>query len=414
MPTPDPGPAAYPGPAPNPTGGRAADPDRAADADLVAGPERSRVWLRRLLDRTGGGSGQQVPRWLVRTGAGVALLAVVVVGGIQGRQAHPTPQAAPPQPAPPVASFTGPALTDPVPLRLLLASYTVAELDLETGRRTTIMGIPETPNGYRLSRLDGGTVLARAQGSCPHCPGPIYLIPAGSHDGFALRDWDNVIPAGSPDRLWGYRFAAGPAPDATTVRELDLAGHPTGPTYQSKPGATLIRGTVAGLLLSRTRQLFVVDPRTGETRYRLDGEYIAASADQVAWIDHRCYSGCALRVLDLRTGKNMLYPTPGRPFRAAFGQGTVGLAAAVSTELADGGHQAQVYLLGDQRPRPLSSPVSISVSLEWSGVYLLMATAGGLITDGPPALSAALYVPGWPQARRITGPGLSGAQIIPR
>jgi hypothetical protein len=354
------------------------------------------------------------PRWAVRGGAVAVVLALLALGGWQGNHARPTPRPVRPnpQPAPPVPTFGGPALRETTGVRLLLAAYTLSELDLDTGASTPINGIPRTPNGYKMWRLAGGAVLVRAQGSCPHCPGPFYLLPAGAHDAVSLAGWDVVAPAAEPDRLWGYHWGSGPQPDNTTARQLDLAGHPVGPSYPLRTGRLLVRGTVAGLLLAEGPYLLVIDPRDGAVRYRVGGDLLVATADKLALVDRGCVTRCSVRVLDLATGERSSYPTPGRPFRAAFGEG--GLAVGVAEAGPGGEQRAQAYLLSRDRPaRRLANPMSVNLSLEWSGPYLLLATTGGLITDGPPALSAALTTVDWPLARRLPLP-LSGAQLLPR
>jgi hypothetical protein len=331
---------------------------------------------------------------------GAFVLVLVAVGAVQGRTAKPSPHL---EAAPPVAAFTGPALTERTGLRLIVAGYTLTELDLDTGVRRQVTGVPATPNGYDVVRTDGGAVLARAQGLCLHCPGPVYLVPPGQLEGVPLDGWDAVAPGATPDRLWAY------ARDAGTVRELDLAGHPVSPAYRlADPVSVLERGTVAGLIVLHGLRGQIIDPATGHVRYEF-GWVIAATADRVAWVEPACRVSCAMTVLDLRTGDSRTYPTAGRPLGGAFGVG--GLAVSVAAPGAQ--EQVQAYLLSGGTLRPLSTPVA-GMSLDWSGRYLLLATVGGLITDGQPTLSAALAATGWAEVRRIALSGLTGAQLILR
>jgi hypothetical protein len=388
---------------------------------LAARLRRVREWAMALRERLGERV-RGLPRWVRRAVAGVAVLALVAVGAVQGHHAKPSAHPAPNGPAPPVAQFTGPALTERTGLRLLLAGYQITELELDTGQRRPVLGVPPTPNGYRMVRTDGGAVLARAQGICRLCPGPVYVIPPGALSGIPLRGWDIVVPGAQPDRLWGYRRANGALDSAGTVRELDLAGNPVGPPYRlGDPFALFGRATIAGLLMLHGDRAQIVDPRTGATRYDL-GWVLAATADRVAWVEPSCRANCPLRVLDLRTGRTTGHPTAGRPVGGAFGpDGGIALSVAVPKHTAntaggadlDGATAVQAYLLAGDTMRPLSTPVA-GMSLDWSGNYLVLATVGGLITDGPPTLSAAVTANGWPQPHKITLSGLVGAQLMPR
>jgi hypothetical protein len=347
-----------------------------------------------------------------RAAVALGVLALVVVGGRQAHRAVPTPRATP-QPVaelPPPSAFTGPPLAGPTGLRLLVSGHRLAERDLDTGQVRDIAGVPSTPNGYRLTRTDGGAVIAQADGICVGCPGPAYVIAAGSRAGVRVAGWDGVVPAAEPDLLWGYRVADGTR--AGVVRLLDLAGRPHGPAYPLPPGqGTPRRGVVSGLLTLRGGRDEVWDPRTARVVGGF-GRVIAAAADRLAWVDPACDADCPVRVADLRGGGNTLYPVPGQPSAGAFSPDGRTLALAVTAAGADE-PAVRAYLARDGALRPVANPVR-GLSLGWSGRWLVLTTFVRRINDSAPPVSVAVAGPDDAHAHRALTAGLRAYHLVVR
>jgi hypothetical protein len=388
-----------------------------------------------------GGPAGRSSRW-PRVAGGVALAALVGLGGWQA--SHTGRDRPPPTAAPTDTGFPQPTLAGPAPLptdftalppagrtgvRLIVAVQDLTEVDLDSGARRPVAGIPAAGTGYRLERDEQGTVLVQAAQSCPGCPHVAYLLPAGSLTAVRLPGFDGVAPAAQSGRLWAYRVAVPDRPGI--VQMVDLAGRPQGPAYPLPADRAVLRGTVAGLLTVRCcDSVELWDPRT-DRRLRGFQRVIAAAADRLAWVPDACTFDCAVMVSDLSGGPEHHYrlhaaglgvcatffPT-GFGRCAAFSPDGATLAIIAHRDVAGaGGLPARdVYLLRGGavtrvRIRPGVVLPDISLALGWSGRRLVLATAGPGTRVRAPALLLATATLDEPELQVIQAPGLAGRAV---
>ena len=379
--------------------------------------------------------------WARAAGA-VAVLALVAVGGWQAGHAKPTPvptDTAVPEPSlavpvPQPTDFGALPPAEPTGVRLLVATQGgLTEVDLDTGQRRPVTGVPPTGSGYRLDRTDGGAVIVQFRPACAGCVHGPYLVPAGSLAAVRLPGYDGAAPAAEPGVLWAYRTGAGPGHPGL-VQQVDLAGRPRGPAYPLPPGRVVLRGTVAGLLTVRccdTVELW--EPRTGR-RLRALQQVIAASATQLAWVPDRCAFDCAVTVTDLPGSRERRYPlhAAGLGVCAAFFANGIGQCAAFSadgTSLAVIAHRdpggaggppgRAVYLLTGGEVTSVGARVGavlpdIGLALGWVGWRLVLATSGPATRVRAPPLLLATTTVDRPELRVIAEPGLVGRAVVVR
>jgi hypothetical protein len=393
-------------------------------------------------DELSGGPGGRWPRW-VRVAGALAVAAVVAVGGWRAGNARPTPV-----PEPTDTALPAPSLAVPVPLptdfgalpaadrtgvRLLVGAQGLTEVDLDSGARRPVSGVPASSSGYRLDRADGGAVIVSVRPACRGCAHGTYVVPAGSVAAARLPGYDAAAPAAEPGLLWASRAAAGPGQPGL-LRQVDLAGRPRGPDYRLPADRVVLRGTVAGLLTVRccdTVELW--EPRSGR-RLRALQQVIAASATRLAWVPDGCVFDCTVTVTDLLGPRDLRYPlhSGGLGLCATFFANGIGQCASFS---ADGASLAviahrntgragdpparMVYLLTGGRITGVGARVGatlpdIGLALGWVGRRLMLATAGQGGRVRPPSLLLATTTVDRPELRVVAVPGLAGRAVVVR
>jgi hypothetical protein len=388
----------------------------------------------------GGPPGRPWPGW-VRPVAGVAVLAVVVVGGWQSQRGTPDPAPTPTRaPRPSAAAepsrapvdFTGLPPSGRTGIRLLVSGTALREVELDTGWSRPIAGIPESPTGYRLTRTDGGTVIAQSQPACDDCRSMAYLVPPRSYTARAVTGYDGVVPAAEPDRVWGYREYPTEPSRPGVVQLLDLAGRPKGPAYPLPPERLVRRGTVGGLVLAHccdpTAELW--DPVSG-TVLRALGTVLAATATRIVWADPPCVLDCPVRLTDLarHTDKQVEVHADGlshleiqtmdRTFDgAAIGPDSEGGLVALLVPRRPGpgsaGPTQDLFLLSaDGTTRVAASTLSVEArpTMIWAGPRLLLAQ---VYPSGAAPVSLATTTAADPRLRRIPAPALTGYALVVR
>lgn len=371
-----------------------------------------------------GGGGRPAPRW-VRTLAGVVLAAVVVLGAVQAQHATPS-QVRPPDrdsggPTDPPVDFGALPAGARTGLRLVVGGHTVTELDLDGGTSRQVNGVPAVTRGYRLTRTDGGAIIAQAQPGCPACGSPVYVMTGGGPRVVRVDGYDAVVPAARPDRLWGYRLA--PRQDRTgTVRELDLSGAPTGRAYPLPAGLSVQRGTVAGLLVVQCcgPNFALWNPATGRTLRQL-GAVLAATADRVAWAVPACVLDCPVWLTDLATGVDRKVEVHADGLSriqiesgsqsvegGAFSPdgGTLALLVPHRPSGGSTGPTQEVYLLTRDRViRVVDSTVAAEIipDMMWSGSRLVLTILRGGATPRLSIATATLDRPELLRAGTLTG-----------
>src|SRR5205823_6410428 len=126
-----------------------------------------------------------------------------------------------PVPVPLPTDFSALPPAGPTGVRLMVAAQGITEVDLDTGVRRPVTGVPASGSGYRLDRTDGGAVIVQFPPACRGCAHSPYLVPAGSLAAVHLPGYDGA--AAAADRLaW--------VPDECTfdctVTVTDLPGGP--------------------------------------------------------------------------------------------------------------------------------------------------------------------------------------------
>lgn len=215
-----------------------------------------------------------------------------------------------------------PATTD---LRLLVDGRDPTWFSTVSGGMTPITGLPRSRFPYVLTRLSGGWAAEpspKGPACEPQCPGPelpVYYIADGS--AMAHRIGSNteaaIMPGSEPGTLWLSRYPKGTTDTTTaavTAQEIAQSGRALGSPGRL-PAGYGIEAQVRGYLLLTPNSQGpgpvldeLWDPSTRRVIRTFAG-VVAASANQVAW---GLCGGCAVHVLDLRTGSTATIGVPAR------------------------------------------------------------------------------------------------------
>ena len=263
-----------------------------------------------MADMISGGE-RRPGRWLV-----AAVVLVLAVGALvylrHGHGAdHARPVATPTDSPPPP---TLPRLHEKTGITLYVSNYpgpdgeTLRRLDLDTGRITSIAGLPRRV----LAKLEvlpvrgGVAVIGPRCSRCSYTRGSlVYLV----RDAYVVRHSRVVsrFPAsgqalpGRTDRtLWIWADAD------SSIQEVDLAGRAVSPRYRIPAGFAPIGAAADGILISAAREVALWNPATGARR-RL-GQYIAAAGDVYVWTSAGCRRDCPAHVTDLVRGTTRILP----------------------------------------------------------------------------------------------------------
>ena len=173
--------------------------------------------------------------------------------------------------------LTGPPLNASTHLRLVVSENTgpASIVDVDSGRVQAVrgLGVPRRyrlwgPMLYPLTPVPGGTLAVVTRQACGHCIATKtnFLIGAGGSvrrtSSLALpRDQQSTHALGSAVASW---VLTSPRTGRCTVR-LEPGSSPA----VAAPCGTLGLDTPAGLVITRGREVSLVDPRTGRVRERL-------------------------------------------------------------------------------------------------------------------------------------------------
>ena len=190
-----------------------------------------------------------------------------------------------------------------------------------TGQVAPIGGLPLQRSGYEFIRAAGGWAVQAdpaAQAACGSCAGPpraVYFL-ADRGRSVTQVGLANAVAPGVGGALWltSYPPDAEPRTAAGMAREVSITGRPLGPQFRLPAGYLIEQGTDHGLLLapvaqdSGTMPDTLWDPAPPQPSRAFDG-VIAASATQIAWASP-CAARCAVQVLNLATGRQVLVELP--------------------------------------------------------------------------------------------------------
>lgn len=200
-----------------------------------------------------------------------AVALIVVLGQGTARQVPRVHQSMAPRP------LTGPPLSASTHLRLVVSENTgpASIVDVDSGRVQAVrgLGVPRTdrlwgPMLYPLTPAPGGTLAVVTRQACGHCIATKtnFLIGAGGSvrqtSSLTLRrDQHSTHALGSAAASW---VLTSPRSGRCRLR-LEPGSSPA----VAAPCGTLGLDTLAGLVITRGRDVSLVDPRTGRIRERL-------------------------------------------------------------------------------------------------------------------------------------------------
>jgi hypothetical protein len=172
--------------------------------------------------------------------------------------------------------LSGPSLSASTHLRLVVPENTLSAsiVDVDSGRVQAVrgLGVPHDrlwgPTLYPLTRVSGGALAVVTRQACGRCIATKtnFLIGAGGSvrrtSRLTLaRDQHSTPALGSAVASW---VLSSPRPGRCSLRLEPGAGPAV-----AAPCGTLGLDTPAGLVITRGRQVGLVDPRTGRVRRRL-------------------------------------------------------------------------------------------------------------------------------------------------
>jgi hypothetical protein len=263
-------------------------------------------------------------------------------------------------------------------LRLLVDGRDPAWFSTLTGVLTPVAGLAPSRFPYVLGRLSGGWVAApspKGPACEPQCPGPelpVYYIADGSAT--ARRIGTNaeaaIVPGTGQGTLWLSRYPKGTTDTTTaavTSQEFSRSGRAIGSPVRLPAGFGIYAQVRRYLLLAPNSQgpgrvvYKLWDPSTRRAVRTFTG-VIGASASQVVW---DVCGGCAVRVLDLRTGSVSAIGVPTRTW-------------AYDGTFSSDERFLAVHLSGGVRPDGYATLQSIAViDLRTRQIRLLVGSALG-------------------------------------
>lgn len=269
-------------------------------------------------------------RYLVRVaGTAVAAAAVLVAvpvavasslgkpaGGtavMPGTHPHRSPSSGPGHKRHEPSWMRGRPMPVTVNLRLLVTARDPVWFTSPADTSQPIAGLPRSAYPYSITRIGGGWAAALSP-AC-HCQSPkvpVYFIADGSAVARRVGVAQAVYPGQAPGTIWlQTRVTSG---RASMVMQVTASGRTIGSPVRLPAGFTIQQGAGSALLLAPASQGpgTVTDelwnPRTRRVTRTFPG-VIAASGSQVAW---GICPGCAVHVLDLRTGVARSVRVPAR------------------------------------------------------------------------------------------------------
>jgi len=236
-------------------------------------------------------------------------------------------------------------------LRLLLAARDPAWFSTASGGITTIAGLPRSRYPYTFVRVRGGwdaRPSPKVPACTPDCPDPrmpVYLIADGSTVARRVAVTQETAPGAGHVLLWLETYPPGTTNASTTratAQPVSASGQPAGAAVRLPTGYGIQQQVGRYLLLSPDLQgpgpvIFKLwDPMTSRV-VRTFRNVVAASASQIAW---SICAGCAMHVLDLRTGRSELIGVPSRtwPYDGLFSSGGRFLAVHLSGGVTANGY----------------------------------------------------------------------------
>jgi hypothetical protein len=261
---------------------------------------------------------------------------------------------------------------------LLADQYHVLRVHTANDATRTLLRAPEGMgrNGFVPLR-DGFATMIVPESDAPI--DPVLHVRHGTRTtNVALRGPARVAPGATDTELW-VAYDGG-----QTVQRYDAMGRPAGPRIALPRGTTLVRGTVAGLLLGPVDdsvRLRVWDPAT--RRFVRDlppkGYQVAAGRRMLVWSTYCGKPACPVRVTDLATGAVRAVPVPPGEHEEVNGRlNPDETAIAYVWAPPDGGSDGAVYVsrFGDSRPRRVVDESGSIAALSWATDEQLVLVQG--------------------------------------